>query len=151
MIRVKYVGNPEFTNSFAYQTIGSAGVDLVSQENAVIDPGEVVKIDTGVFIDLSQPIEAQYMGGCLVVPELQLRMRSSMAANTKLRFPTSVSTIDCDYPGQITVMFENIGTEEYTIREGQRIAQLVQVPTFRIKGVQVKDSVRSGGFGSTNP
>jgi dUTP pyrophosphatase len=149
MIKVKYAGKPEYADRFAYQTMGSAGADLVSQENVLIQAGEVVKIRTGVYID-DPTYEHGVMLSSGMIPELQIRMRSSLAYKTKLRMPTAVSTIDCDYPGEITVMLENTGKEPEMILEGDRVAQLIQTEVVHISNVPIKSVVRTGGFGSTN-
>lgn len=149
MIKLIYKGNAEYADSFAYQTKLSAGVDLVSQYGHVIEPGEIVRIETGVYIDQSYIDREQRIDNNTIIWSLDLRMRSSMAFNTKLRFPTAVSTIDADYPKEITVMFENTGIEIERIEQGQRIAQLIQIPTVRLVGVVQKSTTRISGFGST--
>ncbi len=127
----------------AYQTHGSAGMDLMAfLENAIIlKPLERTAIPTGLFIELPKGFEAQ------------IRPRSGMALKKGLSIPNSPGTIDSDYRGEIKVIVINLSNEKITIENGDRIAQMVISKYERIDWTAVEmieETHRSdGGFGST--
>lgn len=129
-----------------YATDGSAGFDFhaIIRSNGYsinIFPGRTELIQTG----LAMEIPLGY--------ELQIRPRSGLSLNTKLRIANSPGTIDSDYRNEIGIIVENIGTTPITISHHDRIAQgvLCKVPqaTFVVVG-ELSDTIRGqGGFGST--
>lgn len=123
---------PEYANP------SDAGCDIYSNETITIKPGETKIVKTGIKI----AIPAGY--GIFIYP------RSGMSAKTKIRVANSVGIIDSTYHKEIGVILDNIGTEDYTINIGDRIAQMIIQPVPMINWVEdlIEDTAR-GGFGST--
>lgn len=127
----------------AYQTDGAAGMDLCAflQKPIVLKPLERTLIPTGFKMELPQGYEAQ------------IRPRSGMSVKHGITLINCVGTIDEDYRGEVCVPVVNLSTEEFTINNGDRIAQMVIAPVTRadIEVVtDLSDTKRGdGGFGST--
>jgi len=123
-----------------YKTEGSAGVDLCSNEENTLKPGEIKAIGTGIKVAIPE--------GC----EAQIRTRSGMAVKGIVVL-NSPGTIDSDYRGEIMVILYNVGKEEFKINKGMRIAQMVFAKFEKIEFVLVKEldkTIRNtGGLGST--
>ena len=104
-------------------------------------PGERMLVPTGLAISLPEGFEAQ------------VRSRSGLALKYGMSVLNAPGTIDCDYRGEIGVILINHGREPFTIKRGDRIAQLVIAPVVVAELVEVEcleKSVRgSRGFGST--
>jgi dUTP pyrophosphatase len=128
-----------------YQSAHAAGLDLcaaIPQDAPLtLAPGRYVLVPTGLTIALPENYEAQ------------VRPRSGLAAKHGVTVLNAPGTIDADYRGEIGVLLINHGTEAFTIRRGERIAQMVIAPVSRVRLVSVDalpDTVRGGGgFGST--
>ena len=126
-----------------YETIASAGMDLRANlsQSRVLKPLERSIVGTGLFIELPVGIEAQ------------VRPRSGLAAKKGITVLNAPGTIDADYRGEIGVILVNLSNEDFTINNGERIAQLVIAKHERAEWEQVEilsDTDRgSGGFGST--
>lgn len=126
-----------------YETIASAGMDLRANllETRTLKPLERSIVGTGLFIELPIGIEAQ------------VRPRSGLAAKKGITVLNAPGTIDADYRGEIGVILVNLSNEDFTINNGERIAQLVIAKHERAEWVLVKDlsetSRGEGGFGST--
>ena len=133
-----------------YQTRNSAAVDLHAREGCVIKAGAKAKVPTGVWIEqvLWESVPAQR------IPELQIRARSGLAYKHGITLTNGVGTVDADYPDEICVLLWNSGPEEFVIKEGDRIAQMVLNVVQRIPFIDVNDAnhngLRLGGFGSTS-
>lgn len=121
----------------------SAGSDLRAAVEAdlSIAPGERVAVPTGL---------------CLEIPagwEGQVRPRSGMALRHGVTVVNSPGTVDSDYRGELMVLLVNLGSEPFTIRRGDRIAQLVLGRAHRAvfeESIELSDTERgAGGFGST--
>ena len=125
------------------QTEFSAGYDLCSAEDIIAKKGETVKIHTGISTEIE--------GDKNVV--LLIYARSSMATKFGLAPANCVGVVDWDYRGEIIVALHNSGKEDYEIKCGDRIAQLVVTPVFTPEVEEVtelSDTTRgAGGFGST--
>ena len=127
----------------AYATDAAAGLDLLAAVPAdtVIRPGARALIPTGIAIALPSSHEAQ------------VRPRSGLALKHGVTVLNSPGTIDADYRGEIGVILANLGTEDFTVTRGMRIAQLVIAPVTRIawrEAAALPASGRGGGgFGST--
>lgn len=126
-----------------YQTEGSAGMDLRAylQEEINLKPLERKLIATGLFIALPEGYEAQ------------IRPRSGMAYKHGLSVLNTPGTIDTDYRGELKVLLVNLSNEEFIVKPGERIAQMV-VAKFEqphlIEVQKLSSTKRSaGGFGST--
>lgn len=127
-----------------YAKTGDAGMDIRASETVCVYPGETKVIKTGLYV----AIPTGY--------ELQVRPRSGMSAKTNIRVANAPGTIDSNYRGEIGVIVDNIGNDEYYINQGDRIAQLVlsRVPTIRWQAVENVEALGetnrgAGGFGST--
>ena len=128
-----------------YQTTGSAGMDLPAAlpEDApvVLQPGEWQLIPVGLAIALPQGYEAQ------------VRPRSGLAAKFAISCVNTPGTIDADYRGEIRVNLINHGREPFTVRRGERIAQMVIAPVVQAvwePAETLEETERGeGGFGST--
>lgn len=129
----------------AYQTPGSAGLDLpaaVAEDAPVtIPPGEWRLIPTGICIALPDGYEAQ------------VRPRSGLAAKFAVTCLNTPGTIDADYRGELHVNLINHGPNPFTVRRGERIAQMIIAPVMQIVWAPVdaldETSRGAGGFGST--
>lgn len=129
----------------AYQTDQAAGLDLMAAvpEDAplVLAPGDRLIVPTGLAIALPEGTEAQ------------LRPRSGLAARHGITVLNAPATIDADYRGEVGVLLINLGREVFTVRRGERIAQLVVAPVSRARFIptaSLSSTARgSGGFGST--
>ncbi len=129
----------------AYETALSAGMDLrvALAEDAPItlNPGERTLAPTGLAVALPAGYEAQ------------IRPRSGLALKHGLTCLNTPGTIDADYRGEIKVILINLGQEPFTIRRGERIAQMVIAPVTQASWEQVEtlpETARgAGGFGST--
>jgi dUTP pyrophosphatase len=126
-----------------YETEASAGMDLrANLEQAVIlKPLGRAIIKTGLFIELPIGLEAQ------------VRPRSGLAAKHGITVLNAPGTIDADYRGEIGVILVNLSSNDFTIENGERIAQLVIAKHERATWQPVQDlsdTARGiGGFGST--
>ena len=126
-----------------YETIASAGMDLRASlsEDRVLKPLERSIVGTGLFIELPVGIEAQ------------VRPRSGLAAKKGVTVLNAPGTIDADYRGEIGVILVNLSNEDFTIQNGERIAQLVIAKHERAEWNQVEALSETdrgeGGFGST--
>jgi len=128
-----------------YQSAHAAGLDLLAAvpEGAplVLAPGRHALVPTALAIALPEGFEAQ------------VRPRSGLAAKHGVTVLNSPGTIDADYRGEIQVILINHGDEPFTIRRGERIAQMVIAPVVQAELVPVvtlsETSRGSGGFGST--
>lgn len=127
----------------SYETLLSAGMDLraVTPEPIVLSSLDRVIIKTGLFIALPGGFEAQ------------VRPRSGLAAKKGVTVLNAPGTIDADYRGEIGVILVNLSKEDFTIENGDRIAQLVIAKYERAEWNSVNElsetSRGSGGFGST--
>ncbi len=111
------------------------------ERDAVIAPGKTELIPSGFSIELPVGFEAQ------------VRPRSGLAAKHNIGILNSPGTIDSDYRGEVKIILANFGAEPFTVRRGDRIAQLVIHRYARVEWEEVErlaDTVRGGGgFGHT--
>jgi dUTP pyrophosphatase len=129
----------------AYQTAHAAGLDLLAAvpEDApvVLESGRYAMVPTGLSIALPEGFEAQ------------VRPRSGLAAKHGVTVLNAPGTIDADYRGEIAVLLINHGGTPFTIRRGERIAQMVIAPVAQAELVPVTvlspTDRGAGGFGST--
>lgn len=129
----------------AYQTEHAAGLDLLAavpeDKPILLAPGDRVLVPTGLAIALPAGYEAQ------------VRPRSGLAVKHGVTVLNSPGTIDADYRGEIGVPLINHGRETFTIRRGERIAQMVVAPVVQVAFEPVGELPTSargaGGFGST--
>ena len=127
----------------SYETIASAGMDIRAQidQPVVLKPMQRAIIKTGLYLELPIGTEAQ------------VRPRSGLAAKKGITVLNSPGTIDADYRGEVGVILVNLSKEDFTIENGERIAQLVLAKHERAQWhvvSQLSDTARGeGGFGST--
>jgi len=126
-----------------YATEGSAGMDIRA---AVLD--EIILMHGKVYLiptNLSVEIPAGY--------EIQVRPRSGLAAKHSIGILNSPGTIDSDYRGEIKIIMMNFGEENFIIKRGERVAQLVISKIYQANISEVKELNNSkrgkGGFGHT--
>ncbi|MDR2478140.1 MAG: dUTP diphosphatase [Treponema sp.] len=126
-----------------YESEGAAGMDIRAflADDAVIPPLGRVKIPTGLRLEIPPGFEAQ------------IRPRSGLAIRSGVTVLNSPGTIDSDYRGDLEIILINLGTEPFTIKNGDRIAQMVIAPVTRAvpeEAVSLSPTKRGGGgFGST--
>ena len=127
----------------SYSTLFSAGMDIRANlsEPVTLAPMECRLIPTGLFIALPEGYEAQ------------IRPRSGLALKHGITIPNSPGTIDADYRGEICIILINFSAEEFTIEDGERIAQMViaRHEQAEWQEVEVLDETErgAGGFGHT--
>lgn len=127
----------------SYASNGSAGVDLYAATNGdeILKAGEIKLISTGIAIKLPKHYEAQ------------VRPRSGLAIKHGISLVNSPGTIDADYRGEIKLIMINHGKEDFLIKHGMRIAQMVicALPSVGFKEVDELDKTarNDSGFGST--
>lgn len=126
-----------------YKTKGSAGVDISAsiEQPIVLKPLQRQLIPTGLFIELPEGFEAQ------------IRPRSGLAIKNGITCLNTPGTIDSDYRGEIKVILINLSNEDFTINNGDRIAQMViakhEHVTFEQVEVLEETTRGTGGFGHT--
>ncbi|NPA25635.1 MAG: dUTP diphosphatase [Deltaproteobacteria bacterium] len=126
-----------------YMSDQAAGMDLYAclEKPVLLEPGQRDLIPTGIAIALPAGYEAQ------------IRPRSGLALKSGITLVNSPGTIDADYRGEIKIIMINHGQEEFTVRDGERIAQMIIAPVSRCRWKTVKnlDASRrgAGGFGHT--
>ena len=126
-----------------YATKGSAGMDVYSNEEIELEPLSTTIVKTGLFVKIPEGYE------------IQVRPRSGLSAKSKLRIANSPGTIDSDYLGEIGIIMDNTSqTFSYTVKKGERIAQLVLKKVEQIEWEEVEEfsettERNTGGFGST--
>jgi dUTP pyrophosphatase len=129
----------------AYETPGSAGMDLRAavpeDEPLTLRPGARALVPTGL---------------CMAIPlgfEVQVRPRSGLAAKHGVTCLNTPGTIDADYRGEVKVILVNLGEEDFVIRRGERIAQMIVAAVAQAAWLQtdsLDETARgAGGFGST--
>jgi dUTP pyrophosphatase len=124
-----------------YETAGSAGMDLRAANDFLLAPGARCLVPTGIAIALPEHFEAQ------------VRPRSGLAIRHGVTVLNAPGTIDSDYRGEIKVPMINLGTEDFTIKRGDRIAQMIVAPVQQVKLDEVtgldQTARGAGGFGSS--
>lgn len=127
----------------AYETAAAAGMDIRAclDQPVTLKPLGRALIPTGLFIELPEGAEAQ------------VRPRSGLAAKKGVTVLNSPGTIDADYRGEIKVILVNLSAEDFSVEDGERIAQLVVARHERVEW-QLSDDLTgtergAGGFGST--
>lgn len=129
----------------AYQTEGSAGLDLLAATDPAhplfIAPGTRTAVPTGLVLELPPGFEGQ------------VRPRSGLALKQGLTVLNAPGTVDSDYRGEVQVILVNLSFETATVRRGERIAQLIIAPVRRANLVESEALSQTergaGGFGST--
>jgi dUTP pyrophosphatase len=142
---LKIVQEPEYRDLPIphYQTEHSAGMDLYAavEDSQILKPGGIALISAGIRIALPPGYEAQ------------VRPRSGLALNHGIGLLNSPGTIDADYRGIVGVILFNFGSSPFTVRRGDRIAQMIisRIEKADIRSVEElpRTDRGDGGFGST--
>ena len=140
-IQIKKLFNEVLTPK--YETPGSSGMDIAAhiERDVVINSGDKALIPTGFFFSFPQG------------HEIQIRPRSGLAAKRGITVLNTPGTIDADYRGEIKVILINLGKDKFTVKKGDRIAQMVVCPVVQVQLVDVQELSLTnrgvGGFGST--
>ena len=125
----------------ARATEHAAGLDVVAAEDVTLAPGQRHAVATGFAIAIPEGYE------------VQVRPRSGLALKHGITCLNTPGTIDSDYRGEVKVILINLGEEDFTIRRGDRIAQLVIAPVVQASWgltTSLDETARgAGGFGST--
>ena len=126
-----------------YKTAGAAGADVCAllDENVLLKKGQRTIIPTGLFFEIPQGYE------------IQVRPRSGLAAKNGVTVLNTPGTIDSDYRGEVKIILINLGDADFTVNNGDRIAQLIVAPVTQgifVKTDKLDETERgAGGFGST--
>ena len=126
-----------------YSSAQASGADITAhvREDVVIPPGGRATIPTGMRLEIPEGFEAQ------------VRPRSGLASNYGVTVLNTPGTIDADYRGEVKVILINLGSENFTVSSGTRIAQIVFSPVVQAEfypSDALSDTERGeGGFGST--
>lgn len=138
-IKIKKLHPDAILPRYAHE--GDAGMDVFSLENAVLEPGERKTVPTG----LSFEVPLGY--------EIQIRPRSGLALNHGITLSNTPGTLDSGYRGELKIGMINLSKQNYEIKKGERIAQLVLAKheTAEIQEVEELSQTTRGenGFGST--
>jgi dUTP pyrophosphatase len=127
----------------AYSTPGSAGMDIRAaiDETIILSPGKIVLVPTNLVVEIPEEYE------------IQVRPRSGLAINHGIGILNSPGTIDSDYRGEVKIILINHSENDFEIKCGDRIAQLVLSRIYKaelIESIELKNSNRGeGGFGHT--
>jgi len=139
-IRVKRLTRDALLPEYAHGPNEDAGMDLRAASSVLLSPHAPQLVPTGIAIELPPGFEAQ------------VRPRSGLALKHAISMPNSPATIDPGYRGEIRVILINLGTADYKIEKGDRIAQLI---VSRYEPVEweegdLNSTIRgAGGFGSS--
>lgn len=135
-VRVKKL-SPSAKVEIAYTD--DAGIDLFAIEDIILPPGKIVKVPTGIIIEIPK-------GHVGIIKE-----RSSMALKN---LDVKAGVIDAGYRGEVIVVMRNLGNEPYEIKAGDKIAQIVILPIPQIEIIYVSNVTKTErnekGFGSSN-
>ena len=126
-----------------YKTNGSSGLDLEAflEKDLIVKSNQTIIVPTGLSIAIDQNLE------------IQIRPRSGLAAKNNITVLNTPGTIDSDYRGEIKVILINLGNDDFVIKNGDRIAQMVISPVIKTE-FEIVDELPNtlrglGGFGST--
>jgi len=124
-----------------YATPGSAGCDLIASEEVTLAPGKWAAVSTSLYLEIPRGYVAQ------ICPRSGLALRHGVSV---LNAP---GVIDSDYRGEVKVLLVNHDSLRYTVKKGDRIAQLVFMPVVQVQ-MKLIDQLTAtdrgeGGFGST--
>ena len=126
-----------------YETKASAGLDIRANvgESIVLKPLGRVLVKTGLFLEIPEGYEAQ------------VRPRSGLALKKGITVLNTPGTIDADYRGEVGVILINLSNEDFTIEDGERIAQVVFAQVEQAEWINVESLTETergeGGCGST--
>ena len=140
-IQIKKISNEVLTPK--YETPGASGMDIAAyiDQDIIINSGDKALVPTG--FSLSIPLGY----------EIQIRPRSGLAVKKGITVLNTPGTIDSDYRGEIKVVLINLSKDKFTVKNGERIAQMVVCPIEQVSVEEVKELSETdrgtSGFGST--
>lgn len=126
-----------------YATEHASGMDITSasKDDIIIEPGTTILVPTNLILEIPPGFEAQ------------IRPRSGLAIKHSIGIINSPGTIDADYRGELKILLTNFGKEPFTVKLGERIAQMVICKVEKVvleEAVELSETRRSeGGFGHT--
>ena len=145
-LKIRITRISELTNDVplpTYATQGSAGMDIYAAvvNEMTVKAGETTLVPTGFSMEIPVGFEAQ------------IRPRSGLALKNSIGLMNSPGTIDSDYRGEVKIVFTNYGKNDFVVKRGDRIAQMIVAKYERVEWEethQLSETVRgSGGFGHT--
>lgn len=142
MIKVKLINKSNNQNP-CYETQGSAGVDLraFTENDIIIHPMERKLIHTGLYMQIPKGYEGS------------VRPRSGLALKNGITVLNTPGVCDSDYTGEICVILINFSSENFVVKNGDRIAQMLFKPVEKALFAEVKELDETergdGGFGHT--
>ena len=150
---IEYLDNYDRSwGDMTYKHADDSGFDLRAAipEPIVLHPGEYRLIDNGIKIEFQGPFPLDDS----FTYEIQVRPRSGLAAKYGIGVTNTPGTVDFGYRGELKTNLVNLGTEDFVINPGDRIAQAVVCPVIKaeitaIQAVSAETSRGAGGFGST--
>ena len=138
-IQIQKIKDNAIIPKYAHE--GDAGVDLYSTEDYLLKPGERILVSTGVKIAIPKGYEAQ------------IRPKSGLALKHGLSVANTPGTVDSCYRGEVGVIAINLGKEDYNIKKGAKVAQMIINKVEEAEFEEVKEleatTRNDGGFGST--
>ena len=143
MIKVKVKKLNSSAKLPSYKTSGASGMDIMAciEKSINLEPGKSCLVPTGLSVAFPEECE------------IQIRPRSGLAAKNNISVLNTPGTIDSDYRGEIKVIIYNHGNDDFIIKNGDRIAQMVLTPVVKMEleeTLDLPETVRgTGGFGST--
>ncbi len=139
-IKIKRVSEDAVLPQYAHGPLEDAGMDICSVTEVVLEPNVPALVPTGLSVEIPSGYECQ------------LRPRSGLALKQAITLPNSPATIDPGYRGEIRVILLNLGKQSYTVKKGDRIAQMVIAKYEAVEWLEsdLGGSERgAGGFGSS--
>jgi len=139
-IKIQRLSERAILPAYAHSAEEDAGLDLHALEDATLEPGIPRLVPTGLRIEVPPGYEAQ------------IRPRSGLALHHAITLPNSPATIDPGYRGEIRIILLNLGREQYYVKSGDRIAQLIICRYERVEWEEAElgETRRGpGGFGSS--
>jgi len=145
-LKIRITRISELTNDVplpTYATQGSAGMDIYAAvvNEMTVKAGETTLVPTGFSMEIPVGFEAQ------------IRPRSGLALKSSIGLMNSPGTIDSDYRGEVKIVFTNYGKNDFVVKRGDRIAQMIVAKYERVEWEEthrLSETVRgSGGFGHT--
>ena len=138
-LKVKKIHPDAIIPSYAHP--GDSGMDVYSIENYSLSPGSRILVQTGLKVEFSEGYE------------IQVRPKSGLALKSGITVLNTPGTVDSGYRGEIGVILINHSRETYSVKKGDKVAQIVLAPVVKmiIKEIEnLSDTSRGeGGFGST--
>ena len=143
VVKIRRLRRDETLHLPAYASVGASGMDIRAcvPQPVVLKPGDIKRVPTGLAVSVPRGYEAQ------------IRPRSGLALHHGIGMVNSPGTIDSDFRGEIGIILINWGAAPFTIRDGDRIAQMIISKVYRADFIEVDELDATprgeGGFGHT--